>query len=161
MRLRQRAVLVLFAVSAHADMLYNEAGVLVVATETPDTMEFCVYAPEPVSVSIMVDRNQNGAVDSRVDTTYSLTPAERICTVFLLDRGRTTFCGGFSSEAQMNMRHERGWREYTYIVPKSELSFGQRSAWVVLEFYDSAHKSVRFVPRRDFQKSIHIRYELN
>jgi hypothetical protein len=108
MSLCGRTALVVFAVSASANVLYNEAGVLVTAAETRDTIEFCVYAPEPVSVSIMVNRNQNGVIDNRVDTTYSLTPDERVCTVFLLGGWEpTTFCGRFSSEAQLNMRHVR------------------------------------------------------
>jgi hypothetical protein len=109
----------------------------------------------------MVDRNHNGVIDSRVDTMYSLTPAERICPVFLLERGATTRSGGFSSEAELNVRHERNWREYTYVVPKSELSFGLRSAWVVLAVFDNTRRSRRFIPRGDLHQSIHIEYEMN
>lgn len=143
-----------------ANVLYTHDDVVVTTSETQDAIDFGIRAPDTVNVSIRVDRNQNAMLDSRVDTAYSLTPAEHICTVFLLGIGATTRCGEFTSDAQLNMRHDEGFREYTYIVSKAELSFEGRSAWVALEIFDKKRKSVLFVPTEDFKKSTHIKYQI-
>ena len=117
-------------------VLYDSRGVMVVLSETIETMEFCVRAPESVYASIMVDRNQNGRIDRGVDTLYALDQdKQRICTAYLLGVQHTTFCGGFKSEAQLtDIRHEHGQWQYTFSIPKRELSADSRSVWVAIGF---------------------------
>jgi hypothetical protein len=58
------------------------------------------------------------------------------------------------------MRHENGHREYTYSVPKRELSFNPKSVWVDIMFWDAARRSEWYYPRADLTRSIHIAYEI-
>lgn len=142
-------------------VLYHSGEIEVIASETAETIEFCVRAPEFVNAYIRVDRNENGRVDRGVDVEYGLTPDNLICTVFLLAPNVTTGCGKFVSEAKVtDMRHENGKWEYTYSVPKHELSFVSNSAWVGLEFWDATHRMWWFYPRRDLRTSIHVAYAI-
>ncbi len=144
-------------------VLYHSGEVEVIASETAETIEFCVRAPESVYASIRVDRNQNGSVDSGVDTLYGVTLKEHICTAFLLLRpsGATTFCGKFYSEAQLtDVRHDHNSWEYTLSVPKRELSFASQSAWIAITFWDDSRQARWHFPRGDFKRSIHIPYEI-
>jgi hypothetical protein len=152
---------VLFSCLSWCKVLYRSGEVEVIASETAETMDFCVRASESVFASIKVDRNQNGRIDRGVDTMYSLTPDNLICTVFLLGPGVDTFCGRFVSEAKLtDMRHENGHWEYTYSVPKRELSFNPKSVWVDIEVWDAPHRSLWDYPRADLTKTIHIAYEI-
>ena len=145
-----------------SEVLYHSSEVEVIASETVETIEFCVRAPESVYASIRVDRNQNGSVDSGVDTLYGVTLNEHICTAFLRPGGATTFCGIFHSEAQLtDVRHEHDRWEYTLSVPKRELSFSSQSAWIGITFWDDPRRAVWYFPRGDFKTSIHIRYEID
>jgi hypothetical protein len=155
--------LVLLSGLSWCKVLYHAGEVEVIASETAETIEFCVRAPKSVYAIIRVDRNQNGSVDSNVDTLYAVTLKEHICTAFLLVRpsGATTVCGKFYSEAQlMDVRHEHNRWEYTLSVPKRELSFASQSAWIAMTFWDEARRARWHFPREDFKTSIHIRYEV-
>jgi hypothetical protein len=152
---------VLFSGLSWCKVLCHSGNVEVIASETAETIEFCVRAPESVYASIRVDRNQNGSVDSGVDTLYSVTLQQHICTAFLRPDGGTTFCGKFLSDAQLtDVRHEHDRWEYTFSVPKRELSFGSQSAWIAMTFWDDARRARWHFPREDFKMSIHIRYEI-
>jgi hypothetical protein len=161
MPFRWRCVgLFLIALSAPAKVLYEQGGVKVVESETSASMEFSVHAPDTVSVSIRVDRDQNGRIDRKVDVMYSIVDNKDICTVFLMGGRATTSCGGFRSDAKLTaLRHQRNEWEYTYSVPKHEL--GANSAWVSIEFWDSAKKRRWHYPQggQDLSQSIHIPYE--
>jgi hypothetical protein len=141
--------------------LYDQGGVSVTATETEDTQELAVSEPDPISVTVEVDRNQNGQIDRYVDQAYGVQHDGSLCAIYLIDERSTTACFGFASSAHLkDLTDDQGRRRYTLVVPKKELSFGQPSARLVLVIWDSAQKSRSFYPPEGFQQAIFVPYAI-
>jgi hypothetical protein len=140
--------------------LYKGAGILVMSLESQATIEFGIQAPPSVSVTIKVDRNQNGRIDSRVDTLYARGEDETLCPAFLLGEGHTTFCGEFKTSALLKLGAGPGENGYFIAVPKAELSDRQTSASIILEFWDASSRRRFFYPSSSFKKPLILEYEI-
>ena len=144
-----------------AKILYRSDEMFVVSRESQDTIEFAIRMPASLHLTIIVDRNQNGKVDSRVDTLYALKGDGDFCPAFLLgEDGSTTFCGEFHTAAVVSGDTIPGGDGYFISVPKAELSDGQQSASLLLEFWNSSSHMRTFYPSSSFKKPLVIEYEI-
>lgn len=137
--------------------LYSRDDVRVVAYETPGTLEVAVYSPEKVFVSLRVDRNQNGRVDSHVDTSYGMAGLGNICTQYLIDERTSTGCGQFVSAARLkNVMQGNGRWQYTYELPKRELTVNQPVVRLALDIWNDSTKQMSHFPGEGFQNAISL-----
>jgi len=154
-------------IEAHAQLsqpqtLYDQDGVSVIATETQDTLELAVSEPDPILVSVEIDRNQNGQFDRLVDVAYRPQANGNLCPQYLIDSQHNTPCGGFASHAYLkDFKDNLGRREFVLVLPKKEISFDLPSARLALVFRDSAQRHTSNYPPERFQKAINIPYLIN
>lgn len=139
--------------------LYDQDGIAVSSVETARDMQFTVRSPDPVYVSLEVDRDQNGQIDRLVDVAYRPQRDGSLCTQFLIDDSRSTVCGGFVSAAYLKTQKEdHGRREYALIVPKKELSFNGTSVRLSIVMWNSAQRHTSFYPPERFKHAINVQY---
>jgi TonB family protein len=139
--------------------LYDQGGINVSSVETPNTLELTVRAPEPVFVSVEVDRDQNGQVDRLVDVAYRPQRDGTLCTQFLIDETHSTACGGFVSTAWLkDLKVDDGRRQYTLVLPKKELSFNRPSVKLSLVMWNSTQRQTTFFPPGRFNDTVSIPY---
>jgi TonB family protein len=139
--------------------LYDQGEVSVVATETKDTLELAVSEPDPILVSIEVDRNQNGQFDRLVDVAYRPQASGNVCPQYLIDGQYNTPCGGFASHAYLkDFKDDLGRRGFILVLPKKEISFDLPSARLVFVFRDTALRHTSYYPMERFQKAIDVPY---
>ena len=141
--------------------LYDQGGINVSSVETPNTLELTVRAPEPILVSVEVDRDQNGQVDRLVDVAYRPQRDGTLCTQFLIDETHSTGCGGFVSTAWLkDLKNEEGRRQYTLVLPKRELSFNRPFVKLGLVMWNSAQRQTTFFPPGRFNDTVSIPYRI-
>jgi TonB family protein len=141
--------------------LYDQGGINVSSVETPNTLELTVRAPEPILVSVEVDRDQNGQVDRLVDVAYRPQRDGTLCTQFLIDETHSTGCGGFVSTAWLkDLKVDDGRRQYTLVLPKKELSFNRSSVKLSLVMWNSAQRQTTFFPPGRFNDTVGIPYRI-
>jgi TonB family protein len=141
--------------------LYEKDGVTVIATETQDTLELAVSEPDPINLEIQVDQNQNGQIDRYIDHSYGVTPRGKLCSAYLINGTSDTACGGCASSAHLKaFKDADGRRQYTLVLPKKELSLGQQSVKLALNFFNSAQKSFSVFPPERFQHPISVPFAI-
>jgi hypothetical protein len=141
--------------------LYDQGGVSVVAIETQDTLELAVSEPDPILVSVEVDRNQNGQFDRLVDVAFRPQANGNLCPQYLIDSQHNTPCGGFASHAYLkDFKDDLGRRQFVLVLPKKEISFDLPSARLVFVFRNSAQRTTSFYPVERFQKAINVSYSI-
>ncbi|MGA7217772.1 MAG: hypothetical protein WBX38_05635 [Candidatus Sulfotelmatobacter sp.] len=147
--------------SALSRTLYDQEGVSVVATETQDTLEITVSEPDPILVSLEVDRNQNGQFDRLVDVAYRPQSEGNPCAQYLIDETHNTACGSFASSTRLkDFKDDEGRRQFKLILAKKELSFEHSSAKLVLVLRNQAQRRTTYYPPERFQKAIDVPYVL-
>ncbi len=142
--------------------LLDENGVTAFSVETPDTLELRVRAPEPIFVSVEVDRDQNGQFDRLVDIAYRPQRDRSLCTQYLIDATHSTACGQFRSAAYLtDQKNEEGRTEYVLVLPKKELSFDRPSARFSFVMWNSAQRQTTYFPIGRFQNTLTVTYRMN
>jgi TonB family protein len=150
------------AQSSPPQTLYNQDGVSVTVTETQDALELVVSEPYRILQSVWVDRNQNGKFDPYVDIKYSFNQNRKVCAQYFIDENSSTICGGFPSTAVVkNEEVDQEHRQYTMVLPKEELSFGQPSTRLILVLWNRAQKSTVYYPSEKFKNAINVPYLIN
>ncbi|MGI9174107.1 MAG: hypothetical protein ACR2GR_02150, partial [Rhodothermales bacterium] len=107
-------------------------------------------------VSLRIDRNRNGKVDSLVDVAYGVASGarDRLCTQYLFDETSSSGCEGFASAATLeaDFRATRAgssphpvWR---FTIPKAELTTGGSLADVALRFHEAGPGYTRYPASR-------------
>jgi len=121
-------------------------------------VEIDLIVSESISPAILVDVNQNGAVDSGVDTDYAVSKGNP-CNAYLYDYGRTSGCGGFISKSTLTMTAAPGGREYAWVIPKGEASTGTNSIHFIVKLYDLRTKDWHVYPSGTFSDPFKINFE--
>ena len=148
-----------FAVGSQPLLLYDQDGATVAVREVRDWLEFDIKEPDPIFVSLEVDRDQNGKIDPFVDVAYRLPLGFKVCSEYLISETKNTACDKFSSDARMTqVKEEEGRKQFTLSVPKKELSFRQGSARVVVVAWNEAIRKTTIFPASRFADPIVIRY---
>jgi hypothetical protein len=146
---------------SQSQTLYDQGGVSVIATETPNALELAVSEPDPILVSVEVDRNQNGQFDRLVDVAYRPQANENLCPQYLIDSQHNTPCGSLSSHAYLkDFSDDLGHRKFVLVLPKKEISFDLPSAKLAFVFRDTAYQHTFFYPVERFQKAIDVPYAI-
>ena len=142
--------------------LFDENGVTVSSVETPNNLELTIRAPEPIFVSVEVDRDQNGQIDRLVDVAYRPQRDGVLCTEYLIDETHNTACGQFVSAAYLkDEKTEEGRTQYTLVLPKKELSFNRLSAKLSFVMWNSAQRQTTYFPAGRFQNTLAVSYRTN
>lgn len=108
--------------------------------------------PNTDFASISVDKNKNKSIDEYLDTAYGMIK-KNICGQYLIHERASTTCEKLVTRASINTYS--GNSQYSnkqhsiieYIIPKSELSFDNKSAEVVFAVY-SARTKYKYFPER-------------
>jgi hypothetical protein len=141
--------------------LYDQGGVSIIATETQLALELAVSEPDPIFVSVEVDRNQNQQFDCLVDVAYRPQRDGSLCPQYLIDSEHNTPCGRFASVARLkNFKDEHGQRQFVLELPKREISLDQPSAKLAFVIRNNAQRNTSFYPVERFQKAIDIPYTI-
>jgi TonB family protein len=139
--------------------IYDKDGVSVIATETKDSLELAVSEPDPIYVSVEIDRNGNGQFDRLVDVAYRPQANGNVCPQYLIDSQHNTPCGGFASSAYLrDFKDDYGRRQFVLVLPKKEISFDLPSARFDLVFRNTAQQNTTYFPVERFQKPIEVPY---
>lgn len=137
--------------------LVDENGITVSSVDTPSNLELTVRSPEPVFVSVEVDRDQDGQIDRLVDVAYRPQRDGTLCTEYLIDETHSSACGQFVSGAYLkDEKTEDGRTQYTLVLPKEELSFNRLSAKLSFVMWNSAQRQTTYNPAGRFQNALTV-----
>lgn len=108
-------------------------------------------------MSIEVDKNGNGTVDTDVDIAYAVGKSG-ICTQFLVAVDGSSACGVLRSKASLEVDFRSSLREskphpvFRFVIPKTEVHSGKRSPGFVFQFHSSEKISVYYPNRQEHHR---------
>lgn len=108
-------------------------------------------------MSIEIDRNGNGIVDTHVDVAYGVGDRS-ICASFLIAVDGSSLCGVFKSKASVEigfrgtLRQQKPHPVFRFVIPKTEVFSGKGSPGFVFEFSSAEKGRVYYPKRQEYQR---------
>lgn len=125
--------------------IVDDNAILVLEAIGDTTNNLAGSFPNKDFSGIRVDVNQNGRVDEKVDVAYGLGGASygQICAQYLLTETSSTGCGGFPSQATVEVEFKatsfgtQPHPVWTYTIPKDELTKNDSFAHLTFKIYEA------------------------